>query len=312
MRSFEPYARLIDWPGPAATTEAMALGVALIVLSVTFLSLGRIRWIARAMGVAGVLSLLFAMLLIHDQTVVVQDGIYLAARRWRYPDAARFQARVVLLGLPAASLFVMLQVLWATRRRQRSSVPALIRSGRALMVRGEHDAALGNLNEAIRIFPHLAEALYLRARVYEAKDQPVEALADLDRAIRSDPQLASARLTRGRLRAAQGELDGASEDFDRFLMIRPNDVDGLLNRGVLRAQQGREAEAVADLQRVLKLTNHSDYADPARECLKRLQVEPTTDPYIHPVDAADGPMELLLDRPLRYGQGGPAPLEEHP
>jgi len=302
MRSYEPYARFIDWPGPAATTEAMALGVALIALSVTFLSLGRIRWIARAMGAVGVLSLLFAMLLIHDQTTVVNDGIYVVARRWRYPEAARFQARVVLLGLPAASLFVMLQVLWATRRRQRSSVPALLRDGRALMVRGEHDAALERLNEALGVFPHLAEALYLRARVYEARDQIDDALADLDRAIRSNPHLAPARLARGRLRAGRGKLDDAAEDFNRFLTARPNDLDGLLNRGILLAQQGREPEAVADLQRVLKLTNHSDYADPAKEYLKRLRVEPEPDPAIKPADA-DVPMALLLDRPLRYEDG---------
>ena len=282
MRSYDLYARLIDWPGPAATTEAMALGVALIVLSVTFLSLGRIRWIARTMGAVGVLCLLFAMLLIHDQTVVVHDGVYVVARQWRYPEAARFQARVALLGLPAASIFVMLQVLWATRRRQRSTVPTLLRDGRAFLVRGELDAALASLNEA---------------------------LADLDQAIRADPNLAPARLARGRLRAGRGELDGAGEDFDRFLCLRPNDIDGLLNRGKLRAQQGREPEAIADFQRVLKLTNHSDYADPARDYLKRLHAEPAVAKPIN----ADEPMELLLDRPLRYeGEPAPRPLEERP
>ncbi len=309
MRSYDLYARLIDWPGPAATTEAMALGVALIVLSVTFLSLGRIRWIARTMGAVGVLCLLFAMLLIHDQTVVVHDGVYVVARQWRYPEAARFQARVALLGLPAASIFVMLQVLWATRRRQRSTLPTLLRDGRAFLVRGELDAALASLNEALTIFPHLTEARYLRARVHEAMERTDEALADLDQAIRADPNLAPARLARGRLRAGRGELDGAGEDFDRFLCLRPNDIDGLLNRGKLRAQQGREPEAIADFQRVLKLTNHSDYADPARDYLKRLHAEPAVAKPIN----ADEPMELLLDRPLRYeGEPAPRPLEERP
>lgn len=312
MRSYELYARFIDWPGPAATTEAMALGVALIVLSVTFLSLGRIRWIARAMGAVGVLCLLFAMLLIHDQTVVVQNGIYVVARQWRYPEAARFQARVALLGLPAASIFVMLQVLWATRRRQRSTVPTLLRDGRAFLVRGELDAALASLNEALTIFPHLAEGRYLRARVNEALDQIDEAVVDLDQAISANPNMAPARLARGRLRALRGELDGAGEDFDRFLSLRPNDIEGLLNRGKLLAKQGRELEAVADFQRVLKLTNHSDYADPAREYLKRLHAEPTIDPTAKPSNS-EGPMELLLDRPLRYeGHPTPLPLEEKP
>jgi len=310
MRSFDLYARLIDWPGPAATTEAMALGVALIVLSVTFLSLGRIRWIARTMGAVGVLCLLFAMVLIHDQTVVVRHDVYAAVRQWRYPEAARFQARVVLLGLPAASLFVMLQVLWATRRRHRSTVPSLIRDGRAMLIRGETDAALANLNEALRVFPHLAEALYLRARAHEAKGQNDEALADLDRAIRSDPNMAPARLARGRLRAGRDELDGAGEDFDRYLMVRPNDVEGLLNRGILRARQGREPEAVVDLHRVLKLTNHSDFADPAREYLRRLRAETAVDSVLKPAEA-DDPMELMLDRPLRY-EGEPEPLKEYP
>lgn len=310
MRSYDLYARLVDWPDAAVTTEAMALGVALIVLSVTFLSLGRIRWIARIMGVVGVLCLLLAMVLIHDQTVVVQHDVYTAVRQWRYPEAARFQARVVILGLPAASLFVMLQVFWATRRRHRSTVPTMIRDGRAMLIRGDAEAALTNLNEALRIFPHLAEALYLRARAHEAMGEIDEALADLDRAIKADANHAPALLARGRLRASRDEFEGAGKDFDRYLTLRPNDVEGLLNRGILLARQGRAPEAVSDLHRVLKLTNHSDFADPAREYLKRLGAEETIDAVVKPA-VAEGPMELLLDRPLRY-EGGQAALEENP
>lgn len=313
MRSYDLYARFIDWPGPAVTTEAMALGVALIVLSVTFLSLGRIRRIARVMGVVGVISLMYAMMLIHDQTDIIHNGVYVVARQWRYPEAARFQARVALLGLPAAATFVMLQVFWATRRRQRSTVPTLLRDGRAFLARGENEAALAALDEALLIFPHLAEARYLRARAHEAMDKPDEALDDLNKAIEADPNLAPARLARGRMLAARGELDPAGDDFDHFLNLRSNDIEGLLNRGILRAKQGREPEAVRDFQRVLKLTNHSDYADPAREYLKRLHVEPAPDAAAAKPSSGDAPMGLLLDRPLRYeGDATPLPADERP
>ena len=52
--------------------------------------------------------------------------------------------------------------------------------------------------------------------------------------------------------------------------MRPNDAECYLNRGVCLAKKGILSDAILDFQRVLKLTNHSDYAEPARYYLDQL------------------------------------------
>jgi tetratricopeptide (TPR) repeat protein len=126
-------------------------------------------------------------------------------------------------------------------------------------------------NEAVKIAPYLGEGYLQRGCVHEAKGDAAAALADYDHALKCDPRLAGAYLRRGRLRTEMGELDAAADDFDRFMNIRPNDVEGYLNRGICLAKKGDVAHAVSDFQRVLKLTNHSDYADPARMHLAQLK-----------------------------------------
>ena len=82
-----------------------------------------------------------------------------------------------------------------------------------------------------------------------------------------------AYLRRGRIRSEKGELDAALADFDQVMIIRPNDAECYLNRGVCLARKGVISDAILDFHRVLKLTNHSDYAEPARHYLKQLTSE---------------------------------------
>jgi hypothetical protein len=55
------------------------------------------------------------------------------------------------------------------------------------------------------------------------------------------------------------------------MTIRSNDPDVYLHRGACLVKKGVPAEAVADFQRVLKLTNHSDYAEPAKNYLRQIE-----------------------------------------
>ena len=88
--------------------------------------------------------------------------------------------------------------------------------------------------------------------------------------LRCDLQLAHAYLHRGRLRTEKGEFDAALADFDQVMSMRPNDAECYLNRGICLAKKGIVSDATDDFRRVLKLTNHSDYADPARFYLNQL------------------------------------------
>jgi len=57
------------------------------------------------------------------------------------------------------------------------------------------------------------------------------------------------------------------------MVMRPNDAECYLNRGICLARKGIISEAILDFHRVLKLTNHSDYAEPARFYLNQLGSE---------------------------------------
>jgi tetratricopeptide (TPR) repeat protein len=270
MRSIELYNRVIGWFDQAGITQLFSWGVAAILIAALLLSIGRLRALAHTLGVVGVLTLMFALFLIHEQQVVERKDEFVTIKHWRYSEAARFQARVALLGLPAAAAFAMMQVLWTTQRRRRRTLPTHLKDGRICLVRGDYDAAMASYNHAVKIAPYLGEGYLQRGCVYEAKGDAAAAMADYDHALKCDPRLAAAYLRRGRLRTEMGELDAAADDFDRFMSIRPNDVEGYLNRGICFAKKGDAARAIADFQRVLKLTNHSDYADPARTHLAQL------------------------------------------
>jgi tetratricopeptide (TPR) repeat protein len=165
----------------------------------------------------------------------------------------------------------MLLLLRSAQRRWRRTLPDHLKQGKMNLAHGDYDAAMSCYNEVLKIAPYLGDAYLQRGCAYEAKGDCQAALVDYDQALRNDPQLAGAYLHRGRVRTVLGDLDAAEDDFNRFMSMRPNDVVGYLNRGICLAKKGDVANAAADFHRVLKLTNHSDFAEPARLHLYELE-----------------------------------------
>lgn len=289
MRGAELYDRVVNWPGPPELTALFGTALVLIMLAALLLSVGRLRILARALGILGVVTVMVTLFMIHEQSVQEKVGEFITVTRPRYPEATRFQIRVALLGLPAAAALVMIWVLTSTRRHLRSTVPDHLKEGRKRLAQGEHEAALAELNRALKIAPYLGEAYFLRGCVLEAKSELDGALADFDQALTCDPQHALAYLHRGRLKTERGELDGALADFDQVMIMRPNDPECFLHRGVCLAKKGILSDAILDFQRVLKLTNHSDYAEPARFYLDQLGGE---NPLPGPAPSANGTAHL--------------------
>jgi hypothetical protein len=56
-----------------------------------------------------------------------------------------------------------------------------------------------------------------------------------------------------------------------MMSLRANDPEAHLGRGICLLKKGLLTEAAADFQRVLKLTNHSDFAEPAKKYLRECQ-----------------------------------------
>jgi tetratricopeptide (TPR) repeat protein len=299
MRGAELYERVINLPGRQDLAIAFGVSVALIMLAALLLSLGRLRVFARVLGVLGVVAIMVTLFVIHEQTDKHKDGQFVTVTRYRYPESTRFQIRIALIGLPAAAAMMMIWVLGSTRRRLRSTVPDHLKEARKLLAQGSHDAALTELNMALKISPHLGEAYFLRGSVHEAQSRVDEALADFDRALQADPQHARAHLHRGRIHTEKGDFDSAMFDFDQVMIMRPNDAECYLNRGVCQAKRGQIGEAIIDFQRVLKLTNHSDFAEPARHYLQQLGGENPLSPHL-PAPSSNGSAQA------------PAPANEPP
>jgi tetratricopeptide (TPR) repeat protein len=279
MNLAEAYDGVINWPGPTTLHLAMVVAGALWLVAVVLLSLGRLRRFARGLGLVGLALVMMILWLIHQQTIVEKQGPHITLILYQHPEA-RDLALPVLIVLPVVAAFVMSSVLFSTRRGLRAQVPDQLKTGRRHLALKEYDAALREYNEAIKRAPDLAEAYYGRGSVHQAMGETARALEDFDRAIERDPRLAAAYLQRAKLRTEAGDLENALADFGELMNLRVNDAETYLNRGICLVKKGLVNAAAADLELVLKLTNHPDFADPAKNYLRYCQDTSSVPPSV--------------------------------
>src|SRR3954468_10092079 len=172
MKGAELYQRLINWPDRPMLTIIFGAALALIVLASLLLALGRSRLFARILGVVAVVMIMLVLFVVLEQTETEKVGQYISVTRYRVPDMLRFEIQIVLLSLPAVAAAVMASVLAITRRRLRLTVPHHLKEGRKLLVLGQHNAALTEINKAIEISPYLGEAYFQRGCALEAVAKP--------------------------------------------------------------------------------------------------------------------------------------------
>jgi tetratricopeptide (TPR) repeat protein len=269
MRLAEFYERAINWP--TRTGIAIALAAATFSVLVGFgLSFRKPKWFGRGLGLLGLCILMAALFVVREQTNIEKSGNSITIKRFRYPERTRVPILGALLVLPCAALGVMWSGHLKSRYQLRSQVPRHLKAGRKHFFDKDFDSALREYNQAVDAAPELAEAYCRRGLVYHEMGKTAQAMTDLDRAIQCDPRLHSAYLERGKMRTQSGDLDGALADFGQLMLIRANDPDTYLQRGVCLVKKGLVNDAVADFHRVLKLTNHSDYAEPAKNYLRQV------------------------------------------
>ncbi|MBY0526880.1 MAG: tetratricopeptide repeat protein [Gemmataceae bacterium] len=167
---------------------------------------------------------------------------------------------------------------------------------------GQHDQAIADFTEAIRIRPDYALAYHFRGVSHGKKDAPDKALADYDVTLRLDPRNAGCLNNRGTLFLTRDEFDRALADldacldinpefdlallnranahlhlgnyerafadFDAFIAREPENEHGYLARGLARQQRGDDEQAMADYTRVLELSPDSTTARANRAALR--------------------------------------------
>jgi len=130
---------------------------------------------------------------------------------------------------------------------------AFINRGNAYVDKKDHDLAIADYDQAIRLDPKHALAFNGRGIAYRAKKDYDRAIADYDQAIRLDPNFASAFNSRCFARAVAGrELSQALADCNESLRLLPDQGHVLDSRGLVQLRLGAFDRAIADYDAALR------------------------------------------------------------
>ncbi|MCZ7554607.1 MAG: tetratricopeptide repeat protein [Anaerolineales bacterium] len=139
--------------------------------------------------------------------------------------------------------------------------PALVvaynNRGLARREKGDLDGAIADYTEAIRLNPGFAVAYTNRGYMFQEKGDLDGAIADYTEAIRLDPKDKWPYNRRGYARLVQGDHDGAIADGTEAIRLDPADALGYSNRGIARHLKGDHDGAIADFDEALR-RNPSD------------------------------------------------------
>jgi serine/threonine-protein kinase len=123
---------------------------------------------------------------------------------------------------------------------------------RAQIQTGDLQAALEQLNEAVRLQPERRDLRQERAELCRRLGRWQEAIADYDEVLRQDPQDWTAWLGRGMAHGQVGNWDSAIQDLSRVLQQDPDHREALWHRGQALQQLGQTEAALQDLNRLLQ------------------------------------------------------------
>ena len=122
----------------------------------------------------------------------------------------------------------------------------------ARIAKRQWDDALGDLDQAIRINPNIAEAHLQQGLVFYERQQWARATTSFDTAIRLEPTPTAHRL-RGIARLRSGQTDRAIEDLDRAIRLNAEDGYAHYYRGNARAGLGQTEAAIGDYETAVRL-----------------------------------------------------------
>lgn len=122
-----------------------------------------------------------------------------------------------------------------------------------LVLAGDNEAALRDLDEAIRLSPNLATAYSNRGVIYLQRQDYQRAIGDFDTAIGLDPTRATAFNNRGNAYNELGQHETAIANYDQALTLRPIYPLALINRGIAHMALGQLDQALNDVDHSYRL-----------------------------------------------------------
>ena len=146
-----------------------------------------------------------------------------------------------------------------------------INRGIAKSLLGEHEGALADYDEAIRLKPNYAETYHNQGQTNTLLGEHERALADYDEAIRLKPDYVEAYINRGPTNLILGKYAEALMDLNEVIRLQPNFAYAFVNRAEAKVNLNRIDEARSDFQTALELAEQQGADDLKASIQERLQ-----------------------------------------
>jgi Flp pilus assembly protein TadD len=200
------------------------------------------------------------------------EGVYLSSNQYRVyaerADHVQIKTREGMLGWVKKTDLVPLENAVAFFSRQVELKPddfgALNRRASAWRFRGEYDAALKDMDAAIRVSSDAA-GYNNRGLIWHAKRDYERAIADFSKAIELSRGSSLQLVNRANSYLCNKDLDRAISDASQALEVHPAYPEAHRVRGLAHHQKKQYDEAITDLNRTIELdAKHADaYAERA-------------------------------------------------
>jgi tetratricopeptide (TPR) repeat protein len=118
---------------------------------------------------------------------------------------------------------------------------------------GEHEKALADFDQAIKLDPGFAMAYRARGAVYWEQERWEEAARDYSKAIELEPSNAGAYWGRGDVYTQLGKLEEALQDYNKAIELKPDDFGAYLKRGNTYYRLGQFEMALPDYSKAIEL-----------------------------------------------------------
>ncbi len=145
------------------------------------------------------------------------------------------------------------------RQKPKGRANAFYNRGNAHSAKGEHDQAVADFDEALKLEPRNASALNNRGSARADKGETDAAIADFDAALKLNGRYASAWFNRANAYAAKGETARALDDYGKALAFNRRNVNAYIARGALHLAGGATPKARADIAAAARLDRKNAY-----------------------------------------------------
>ena len=126
--------------------------------------------------------------------------------------------------------------------------------GNAYSSKGQHERAIEDYNEAIKLDPGNANAFTGRGIAHKNKGELDRAMEDYNQAIKLDPNHANAFSGRGNVLYLKRDYGRALEDYNQAIKLNPNHANAHYARGLVLELKGDVPGAVRDLETFSRLS----------------------------------------------------------